>query len=569
VVARTHPKPLVPSVQVGLSYLRQGSEPNGDGGDQYVGLDRFGRVEAQRWLQSDDVANPMDHFRYGYDANSNRLYRDNLVNATFGELYHADGSGNGYNVLDELTAFARGQLNGARDAIVSDTLLRSQSWGLDILGNWTTFSTTEGGSTTTQIRNHNQQNQIQDIDSAQLTYDNNGNTKQDDLGRTYAYDAWNRLVQATVGPTTVTYTYDALGRRIRESGSGPTRDLYYSASWQVLEEREAGSAKVQYVWSPVYVDALVLRDRDANGMSGDGLEERLYVQQDANFNVTALTAPDGTVLERYVYDPYGLVKVLTPGWGDRSGSVYGWVYLHQGGRQEGATELYHFRNREHSPRLGRWMQQDPIGFDGGDGNFYRYLANTPTGATDPRGLQGDKKDEKKKDDKWKPYMKDIEYELIGKGTTIYTLRDKAGNLFHIEKNAKGNLTGRLEPVDQNKKDRFNIGECTFAAGYNIYVFYTDDKGTMIGVVWYNVDPAGRTAKEQSTSAEAINRAAWGVLQRNANDSKKADQALYDYFSRSLDVNQFRRDPPREEKAWPYHKLEYIDVERKLPKKDKK
>jgi hypothetical protein len=38
---------------------------------------------------------------------------------------------------------------------------------------------------------------------------------------------------------------------------------------------------VQYVWSPVYVDALILRDRDTDA---DGtIDERLYVAQDANY----------------------------------------------------------------------------------------------------------------------------------------------------------------------------------------------------------------------------------------------------------------------------------------------
>lgn len=40
-----------------------------------------------------------------------------------------------------------------------------------------------------------------------------------------------------------------------------------------------------------------------------------------------------------------------------------------------------------SPNLGRWLEEDPIGFEGGDSNLYRYVANTPTNATDPSGLQ--------------------------------------------------------------------------------------------------------------------------------------------------------------------------------------
>ena len=63
-----------------------------------------------------------------------------------------------------------------------------------------------------------------------------------------------------------------------------------------------------YIRSPVYVDALVLRDRDSNA---DGtLDERLYVAQDANYNVIALFDNSGNVVERYVYDPFGSVTVL-------------------------------------------------------------------------------------------------------------------------------------------------------------------------------------------------------------------------------------------------------------------
>jgi hypothetical protein len=43
-----------------------------------------------------------------------------------------------------------------------------------------------------------------------------------------------------------------------------------------------------------------LRGRDSNG---DGtLDERLYVVQDANYNVTALFDNSGNIVERYVYD---------------------------------------------------------------------------------------------------------------------------------------------------------------------------------------------------------------------------------------------------------------------------
>ena len=58
---------------------------------------------------------------------------------------------------------------------------------------------------------------------------------------------------------------------------------------------------------------MVLRDRDADANSSNGLEERLYVQQDANYSVTSLTDTSGEVVERYVYDPYGTGTVIDAG----------------------------------------------------------------------------------------------------------------------------------------------------------------------------------------------------------------------------------------------------------------
>lgn len=39
----------------------------------------------------------------------------------------------------------------------------------------------------------------------------------------------------------------------------------------------------------------------------------------------------------------------------------------------------------YEPKLGRFIQQDPIGFNAGDTNLYRFVGNSPTNATDPSG----------------------------------------------------------------------------------------------------------------------------------------------------------------------------------------
>jgi RHS repeat-associated protein len=135
----------------------------------------------------------------------------------------------------------------------------------------------------------------------------------------------------------------------------------------------------------VYVDALILRDRDTDG--NGSLDERLWVQQDANWNVTAVVDGTGVVQERYAYDPFGQATMLTPSYGSRSGSSYGWVYLHQGLRYEAAVGLYDNRMRWYSPSAGRFVTTDPLGFGAGDVSLYRYVGNGPVSWIDPDGLQ--------------------------------------------------------------------------------------------------------------------------------------------------------------------------------------
>jgi len=378
VVKRAHPEP-----GVDLSYIKRSGESNGDAGDKYIGLDRFGRVADQRWLDPSS-GTATDRFQLGYDRDSNVLFKKNVVDAAFSELYHANGASNGYDLLNQLTDFSRGTLSDTNSDGVPDTVSspsHSQSWVLDALGNFASVTT----DSTTVSRTHNEQNQVTGVGSATPTFDGNGNLTTDENGNQFKYDAWNRLVQVKDASNNVlaSYQYDALGRRIVESVGSTTTDLYYSDKWQVLEERVGGHAKAQYVWSPVYVDALILRDRDADNDSSHTLEERLYAQQDQNYNVTALIDTSGAVVQRFVYGPYGDVTILDVNWSTAS-NAYDWRYLHQGGRYEWVTGLYHERARDRTPTLGRWLQNDPAG-DVNGLNLYVMEGNQPTGRTDPSG----------------------------------------------------------------------------------------------------------------------------------------------------------------------------------------
>jgi RHS repeat-associated protein len=266
-------------------------------------------------------------------------------------------------------------------------LTRRQSWNLDALGNFESLTNNDGTPVTST---HNLQNQVTGVGSASLSFDANGNMTVDEQGRTFIWDAWNRLVEVKQGSTTlVECQYDGLKRRIVEDDGTSERHLYYSDQWQVLEERVGGDTVTQYVWSAVYVDAMILRDRDADANTGNGLEERIYVLHDANYNVTALVDTSGNVLERYYYEAYGRAVYLDDAFAllPDGQSEHAWQHLHQGGRLDSATGNYYFRHRDLSPSLSRWISQDPIGYEAGDANLYRYVGNGPGTLIDPYGLE--------------------------------------------------------------------------------------------------------------------------------------------------------------------------------------
>jgi len=53
-----------------------------------------------------------------------------------------------------------------------------------------------------------------------------------------------------------------------------------------------------------------------------------------------------------------------------------------------SVAVYDYRNRVYSANLGRFLQTDPIRFDAGDGNLYRYVKNRVADWVDPMGLMG-------------------------------------------------------------------------------------------------------------------------------------------------------------------------------------
>jgi RHS repeat-associated protein len=376
---------------VELTYIKQGAESVGDAGDQYTGLDRFGRVVDQRWLKTSDGTH-RERIQYGFDRANNRTFRDNLVAASGQDEFYT------YDGLSQLSNLDRGDLNAGRTAITG-TPVKEEDFNYDPTGNWRGTSSayvtkTNGTVDLNQNRTHNKANEVTAISTTvgtawpAPTQNKVGNLTQvpqpNSLANTYdlKYDAWNRLVEVkvTAGSVVGTYKYDGLNRRIVSTTTN-TRDFYYSKDWQILEEKVGGTLERQSVWGLRYADDLVLRDRDTNG---DGtLDERRYALHDYS-NVTAIVDTSGAAQERYGFDAYGQPRVMTSAFGSSSTSSQTTDAAFGAYRWDKESGLFQVRNRHLHPKLGRWLSRDPIGQKGGI-NLYAYAKNSPANLIDPTG----------------------------------------------------------------------------------------------------------------------------------------------------------------------------------------
>ena len=382
---------------------------------EYQGFDRFGRIVDQLWRDYGASADA-DRFLYGYDRAGNRIWKENDVAANLGTPLHLDELYE-YDELYRLINTQRGNLSANHDAITDKAF--EQDWGLDATGNWEGFNQDLDGDGTNdleQTREHNEANEVTSAGGwASPAHDRVGNmtsmpkpaSPADALGA--KYDAWNRLVEVSEGGILIArFSYDGAGRRIlKQLADAQEPDQYihfFHSGQQVVETREGDDSagvpdptqlppRHQFVWSPRYVDSLILRDDyDAQGQLVDG--ERLFYLADANFNVTALvglveTEPDvfeWQVVEHYVYSPYGAVTIYAPDWSaTRAESAFDNTTLYTGREFDSETGLYYYRARYCHAELGQFVSRDPISYWGGI-NLYEYVGDSPMARTDPNGL---------------------------------------------------------------------------------------------------------------------------------------------------------------------------------------
>lgn len=93
-----------------------------------------------------------------------------------------------------------------------------------------------------------------------------------------------------------------------------------------------------------------------------------------------MTDQTQAIVNKYAYDPFGNIANQV------EAVTQPFKFVGQLGVMTEPNGLYYMRARYYDPDVGRFISEDPTGFDGGDMNLMAYVANNPANLVDPNGL---------------------------------------------------------------------------------------------------------------------------------------------------------------------------------------
>jgi len=210
---------------------------------------------------------------------------------------------------------------------------------------------------------YNAGNELTEREGKELEYDGNGNLISDGSSK-YSWNARNQLTQIS-GATTASFGYDPFGRRESKTLGGTTTDLLYDGP-NVVQESVEGSVTANLL-TGLEMDQLFSRSTKSG--TDSYLTDRLG-------SVIGLANGSGEVETTYTYDPFGSATEA----GKASDNPHQFT-----GRENDGTGLQYNRARYYSPADGRFISQDPAGFEGSGSNLYWYANGDPVDFTDPSG----------------------------------------------------------------------------------------------------------------------------------------------------------------------------------------
>lgn len=298
-----------------------------------------------------------------------------LAEATLSFTRDAEGNLTGFQDGTDTVVVAvdeAGQLTGVNRNGVAE-----ESYGYDANGN--------------RVRSHRHAsygtglaNRLTQAGDWTLAYDKEGNvvTKSNAVTGvqiSFTWDHRNRLIRvarqepALPEPALTEYRYDPLNRRIAVVRDGQTLWTYYDGVQPLVDFVDQESTPLSIQYSGEKLDQLHALWRRDEGV--------FWVVADQVGSLRRLLDKRGVPVASFRYDSYGNLLEVS---GSEAGVAGRFAFA--GREWDETTELYYQRARHYDPDLGRFLQEDPLGFDAGDANLYRYVANQPLTLTDPTGM---------------------------------------------------------------------------------------------------------------------------------------------------------------------------------------
>ena len=288
------------------------------------------------------------------------------VETVFDRTFSRDSEGRILDVIDVSSQSTYGYDSIGRLTQATLATGLDQSYSYDDAGN--RFLDSAG-----QSSNFDAANQIAVDGSLAYGHDPLGNLNErveNETATSFAYDWRERMSEAVLPDgTVVEFRYDPFGRRIEKIING--------ASTRILRDGEEVYGR--YNGSGDVVSKYV-RDGLGSVVAVAKPDGDFYLHTDIRGSVVGVTDDGGAIVARFVYDPWGNVLEGSTSWTD--------PILFIGRDWDDRLEMFDLLARHYDPRLGRFLQEDPLGFGGGDTNLYSYAFSDPINFLDPTGLRG-------------------------------------------------------------------------------------------------------------------------------------------------------------------------------------
>lgn len=194
---------------------------------------------------------------------------------------------------------------------------------------------------------------------------------QGERAMAFVYDDFGALREAALPEgRKINYLVDADGRRVgrKVAGKLATGYLYRFDGSLAAEVDPAGKIVSRFGYDDLGHLAIVERGASVYRVITDALGSPLVI----------IDSKTGAMMEQVAYDAWGNVTE------DTSPGLIPISFA--GGLRDPDTGLVRFGARDYDPRTGRWTSADPIRFDGGDANLYRYALGDPVNRMDQTGL---------------------------------------------------------------------------------------------------------------------------------------------------------------------------------------